>query len=234
MTDKLAERFWAKVDAGGGPAACWLWTASIFRSGYGQYTVDRRKEGGVLSSYAHRFSYELSTGQPIPEGLLVLHSCDVKACVNPTHLRLGTAADNARDKISRGRARPPRGEAHHRARLTELAVLEIKDKYLHGATTHALAREYGVTPASIQGALVGRTWQHMGMTRDAAYVAASATHRSMGERQHMAKLAAVSVRDIRCSYAEGGCSFRDLARRHGVSIGAIQGVLSGKTWKHVT
>lgn len=39
---------------------------------------------------------------PIPEGMLVLHSCDNPRCVNPVHLRVGTVSDNASDREQRG------------------------------------------------------------------------------------------------------------------------------------
>lgn len=75
---------------------CWLWNRQLYPSGYGSFFAHGRNRR------AHRFSYELYKGE-IPEGLLVLHSCDTPRCVNPDHLRVGTDQDNTQDKISRGR-----------------------------------------------------------------------------------------------------------------------------------
>lgn len=75
---------------------CWLWTGEIGISGYGRFWAKNRKHR------AHRFSYEAYKGE-IPEGLIVLHSCDNPRCVNPDHLRVGTHYDNSQDKIARGR-----------------------------------------------------------------------------------------------------------------------------------
>ncbi|MBG8552331.1 HNH endonuclease signature motif containing protein [Hymenobacter guriensis] len=100
MKQSLEARFWSKVDKtpGFGPAGdCWIWTASLINSGYGRLGIGRHKK--VL---AHRLSYEMKNG-PIPEGLLVLHSCDNRQCVNPSHLSLGTVSENTKDMLVKGR-----------------------------------------------------------------------------------------------------------------------------------
>lgn len=94
----LATRFWAKVDKSG---ECWLWTAGTFRRGYGAIKVDGKQVK------AHRLAHELFIG-PIPEGLHVLHRCDVPGCVRPEHLYAGTDKDNVRDRSSRKRGRNDR------------------------------------------------------------------------------------------------------------------------------
>jgi len=82
------EQFEARVDKA--INGCWLWIRSLNGWGYGQITVKRSHKS------AHRYAWELYVG-PIPEGLLVLHRCDVRRCVNPEHLYLGTDLDNARN-----------------------------------------------------------------------------------------------------------------------------------------
>ena len=93
----VAERFWEKVDQSGGLFACWPWTANRNSRGYGD-----RFRVGDKQYRAHRFAYELTHG-PIPDGLLVCHSCDNPPCCNPAHLWLGTAADNHADRNRKGR-----------------------------------------------------------------------------------------------------------------------------------
>lgn len=91
----LAERLQAhlvRADSG-----CLEWRDGATRNGYGQIGDGRRVR------YAHRVAYELAYG-PFSDDLDVLHRCDNPPCCEPTHLFLGTAADNNADMIAKGRA----------------------------------------------------------------------------------------------------------------------------------
>lgn len=81
---------------------CWLWQAGKFRRGYGMVNLGRFANGKQHTEYAHRVAYVLAKGD-IPDGQVVMHSCDVVGCVNPAHLTLGTQADNLRDCREKGR-----------------------------------------------------------------------------------------------------------------------------------
>ena len=90
--------FWLKVDRRGSEE-CWKWTACVMpQTGYGDFCYKRpsRHIG------AHRFSWIVNRG-PIPPGLHVLHHCDNRLCVNPSHLFLGNNDDNIADMIRKGR-----------------------------------------------------------------------------------------------------------------------------------
>jgi hypothetical protein len=110
---------------------CWNWMAST-RSGYGAFVLK------PYTSYAHRAAWILFRGK-IPQGKLVLHKCDIKICVNPDHLYIGTYKDNARDASQRGqisgnnhwrRKNPhliPRGENVHNSKFTSSQIIKIRN-----------------------------------------------------------------------------------------------------------
>jgi hypothetical protein len=79
---------------------CWEWKGGKMKNGYGRFGIAK---GQIV--FAHRYSYEAKHG-PIPPGLFVLHSCDNPGCVNPSHLSVGTHADNMQDMRAKGRQRP--------------------------------------------------------------------------------------------------------------------------------
>jgi len=94
----ILDRFWPKVDKSGD---CWVWTAGTSRDGYG--IIRARVDRAWVTVRAHRVSWVIENGT-IPDGLLVLHSCDNPSCVNSDHLWLGTEKDNHRDSEKKGRS----------------------------------------------------------------------------------------------------------------------------------
>lgn len=88
---------------------CWNWTGATDKDGYGY--LASATNGVRWSKKAHRASYEEFIG-PIPEGEMVLHSCDNPPCINPAHLHLGDHKVNAQEMVERGRANPCRGVDH--------------------------------------------------------------------------------------------------------------------------
>jgi hypothetical protein len=152
-TFPLVTRFWSHVEK---TDTCWLWRGK--RSGW--YGTIGSASPDFKKLYAHRVAWEIGHG-PIPEGLHVLHHCDTPPCVNYERcLFLGTNAENMADRDAKGRCWHPHREAHFKAKLTELQVLEIY-RLAGSMTTSALARKYGVSHMSIKYILIGKNWKHV-------------------------------------------------------------------------
>jgi hypothetical protein len=166
----LADRFWSKVHK---TESCWLWTASKDSRGYGRVSYQQ------IPLLAHRVAWELAHG-PIPAGdhfgtLCVCHHCDTPACVNPSHLFLGTQEDNMRDRDLKGRQAPPErkkhlGSAHGMAKLSDDDVRLIREIYpqlprsggrVRPGYVLALSRRFGVGKDIVHDIVRRKTWTHL-------------------------------------------------------------------------
>jgi hypothetical protein len=160
----LELRFWAKVQVVDDAVSCWDWTGSIGKTdGYGRISVGGRR-GSVVAS---RVSYVLNRG-PIPDGLLVLHTCIAnRRCVRPDHLYLGDGSRNTLDSVEQGRhvsqVAPDRwqGMKNGGAKLTDAQVLDIRSRAASGMRQRALASEYRVCEATVSVIVNRKQWRHL-------------------------------------------------------------------------
>lgn len=137
---------------------CIPWTGYLNPQGYGMISLGGRGSQRVL---AHRLAYERANG-PIPDGLFALHRCDTPCCVNPDHIFLGTQTDNMADMDAKGRRKAAAGEHHGHAKLTETAVLAIRERRQREGTYYKdLAAEHGVSIRAIRAVLAEQTWKHV-------------------------------------------------------------------------
>ena len=150
----VSERFWEKVDIRSDDE-CWNWKASIRSDGYGQ--LNRGKRGLGMES-AHRVSWTIHFGD-IPVGLHILHSCDNKLCVNPSHLFLGTNSDNVSDKVKKDRQM--KGESVPTSKLNRKDIKEIRKLYVPWSRDYSiasLAKQFNVSYAAIYKVVSRETW----------------------------------------------------------------------------
>jgi hypothetical protein len=133
---------------------CWLWQGGI-HNGYGNFVPVGGKSG-----LAHRTSYRLFKGI-IPDGLLVLHSCNIPACVNPDHLRVGTNADNAIDKMIYNRCNPRKGSDCHYSKLTNEKIFKIRNLRDQGLSYKKISELFGVTFGCIAHIINRKSWKHI-------------------------------------------------------------------------
>ncbi len=128
---------------------CLVWKGALWGSGYGGINYKG------IRYLTHRFSWLVQRG-PIPDGLLVCHSCDNRPCIEITHLFLGTAQDNITDMIRKGRAR-----MRSRARLPEADVADIKRRLADGQSAASISKLKSVSYASVFDIKSNRCWRHV-------------------------------------------------------------------------
>jgi len=128
-------------------SGCWIWMGSLMAQGYGY--AGNKSNGQPLS--AHRRSWELHRG-PIPKGKHVLHKCDIRCCVYPDHLYVGTHQDNMRDMHERGR--------HGMAKLTKADIPHIRSLLERGYKAKDIAYAWGVDRSAISHIKRGATWRN--------------------------------------------------------------------------
>lgn len=152
----IEDRFWSKV-AVAGPDDCWEWQRSLSTSGYGQFKVATNQS----PSKAHRVAWMLTNGDA---GMLcVLHRCDNPPCCNPRHLFLGTAGDNVRDMVTKGRHAA--GGSNFTAlvagvrRLTDGGIREARRASSQGESCRSIARRLGVHHTTISRLVRGQHWR---------------------------------------------------------------------------
>ena len=125
--------------------------------GYATATVNKKGLG------LHR-KIVLDAGIPIPDGHVVMHSCDNPRCINIEHLSVGTYSENTLDASRKGRLAvrgSPKGEKNRNAKLNEVAVRVIRHLYAEGRTQGELAAAYGVGANNISFIVNGKRWKHV-------------------------------------------------------------------------
>jgi uncharacterized protein YerC len=193
-------------------SGCWLWEGSLC-AGYGKFTV--RRAGSQACHSAHVAAYEAWVG-PVPEGLLVRHRCDVRACCNPDHLEVGTYDDNMRDCVERERS--ARGERNAMAVMTDARALDIVRLKSDGVTNEAIAARVGVTHQTVSRVLRGNIWRHV---------------TGIQERPKRPRLSRDDVIGI-VGAMRSGATQKSVAATHGVSQALVSRIMLGMTWTHVT
>lgn len=159
-------------------SGCWLWYANTYPLGYGCFKYKGR------TVRAHRWAYNHFVG-PIPEGIYVCHRCDIKCCVNPDHLFLGTHADNTADMVRKGRHSWAKdreramagirkacevqrqtgsravGERMPNAKFVEAEIKDVRLLSKSGWSNSQIARKFGVSRPAIWAIVNNRAWKHV-------------------------------------------------------------------------
>jgi hypothetical protein len=203
MTD-LAIRFdekWALNNENG----CHEWHAAMLINGYGAIQYKGRKVG------AHRIAWLIHNGL-IPNGLHVLHRCDNRKCVNPSHLFIGTHQDNMADRAAKGRTFRAFGFDNPTTKLSPAQACAARKEYLEGSDdVRVIAERYGVCVQTIM-----KTAENQRRGR-------------AGYRNSRAKLDKVTADRIRDLHAKG-TPVNTIARMEKLSWPTIKRVVTGKSF----
>ena len=221
VTPLVEKMFFAQIEIDP-KTQCWIWMGSRSYHGYGLFTVWDH----VKNVKAHRFSWVLHQGN-IPEGLWVRHQCDVRACVNPAHLQLGTAADNTADMMRRRRHQSQGDPVAYRrsregsvAKLTAEEVMQARSLYATGNySAQDLADQFGVAGSTMGHALRGGNWGHLPPLP------------KLPDRRR--KFTEDQVREIRTIAASSAMHVREIAKLHGVHETSIGNIVRRKSYRDV-
>lgn len=158
-------RFRSKVLVGA-PDSCWEAKGYRDKDGYVHFKAQNK------DLIAHRIAHLLAYGDP--GEFLVCHTCDNPPCCNPFHLFKGTALDNNRDKVKKGRAATGfkngrhthpestvRGERVNTSKITEAQAREAIMLLAAGVSGASIGRALGITKTSVWAIKTGRNWKHL-------------------------------------------------------------------------
>lgn len=160
---------------------------------------------------------------PIPDGMVIRHTCDNPSCINLAHLLIGTPSDNTNDMLERGRQ--AKGEFQGCAVLSEYQVVCIIADT--SSTIAELARKFNVAENTIQQIKRGGTWKHI--ERPNGIEGPRETPK--GENHSISKL---TEQDVVKIIADGNSTHQSLADKYNVSVGCITAIKNNRTWKHIS
>lgn len=212
---------------------CWNWTGCT--AGW-----HPQRQYGIISFHgksrgAHRYSYEFFNHTKIPADLMCRHKCDNTRCVNPDHIVIGTAKDNAQDCISRGRfvcAPKKCGESNHGCKISARSVLLAVELAGSGLPRKEIAAASGLSVLNVGLILNGRTWSHLTgipkkvSTHSSDFRLTGSSHPNVKFTEEMVLM----VPRLRSA----GNTHSQIASLTGIPRGSVGAILYGKSWSSLT
>lgn len=150
------------------PTPCRLWQGAVSPDGYGMHYPDpeNRQGDATYKIGMHRWVVEQAHGRKLGPREFVMHMCDNRLCYRFDHLMIGSVQDNNADMFAKKRHSPPPvnslpGASHPGSKLTDEIVLNMRRRYVAGATLAELSEEFGVHPAHCSKIARGKAWTHL-------------------------------------------------------------------------
>lgn len=140
----IGQRFWANVDKRSF-GECWYWNGYMGSSGYGRFWFNGKNVP------AHRMAWMIRNNREIPEGMLALHTCDNKRCVNPYHIKVGTQTENVLDSMERT---PYRMGMISRFHTGEVQLM--RELYESGTLQMHIANKFKISRAHVSRLISGK------------------------------------------------------------------------------
>lgn len=150
-------------------SGCWEWVGSRNQSGYGVLSL-KNPDWPESTALLHRIVYAACVG-PVPEGASICHHCDNPSCLRPSHLFVGSNADNVADKVNKGRQASGeqirtnhehlRGDRIKTARLTAEDVMSIREAEQKGESIESIAKRFAVSATQVSAIVRGIAWAHL-------------------------------------------------------------------------
>lgn len=218
---------------------CWLWSLKPKKTGlpYGQFTIGSRKNNSVKTVSPHRWIWQQINGE-IPAGLFVCHHCDVPQCVNPSHLFIGTAKDNAQDRDRKGRAADRNGIKSPCAKLSERDVVDIKQSYVSGETQLSIANKYSISQAQVYRIIHNKRWKSLQLPEIENLESIAKSRRvstgmkRKGTAHPMCRLSQDDVINIR-NLASRGFTQRAIALKYNIAQPYVSKIIRRERWSHI-
>jgi len=146
LSERLSERS-VRDECG-----CLLWQGAVTKKGHGKLNVSGR------TTTTHRVAWVEAYGHINDDGC-VLHKCDVPNCIEPTHLFLGTVADNNLDMVTK--RRHAFGHKNGKSKFTDWRVQVVRAAYKGGVPICELARRLPVSQSTLSALIARKTWAHV-------------------------------------------------------------------------
>jgi len=135
-----------------GITLCWIWPGPLFPNGYGRFNIRGK------SALAHRISLMLEGLDT--KSLVACHRCDIKSCVNPSHLLLGSQKENMQDCLRKGRFNAPCGDKSGKTKFSNEDVKNIFKLREKNLLCKEISAKYNVSAACISRILAGSRWKN--------------------------------------------------------------------------